>query len=152
MMFGRLSAQEEAKSREKSALDRRIMTEVKGVKTGLPEAVRAALRSDPQLQWEEAELFAAAQRILSKMEAMNHEYLKWWEVMLALFGGWVGYSAPIGVRTTSYNVCYTKLLRHYMADVRHHYHRHEMVEEAVYDATETAPYEMALHGQSYNFV
>ncbi|CAM4399146.1 hypothetical protein U9M73_11580 [Paenibacillus phoenicis] len=97
MMFGRLSAREEAESREKSVLDRRIMTEVKGVKTGLSEAVRAALRSDPQLQREEEELFAAAQRILSKMEAMNHEYLKWWEVMLALFGGWVGYYAPVGV-------------------------------------------------------
>lgn len=96
-MFGRLSPEEEAKARQTAALDRRIMADVKGVKTKLSEAIFDELRKDPQLAQEEAQLRAAAQRILNKMEAVDGEYLKWWEVMLALMTGWGGYFAPVGI-------------------------------------------------------
>ncbi|HUC91957.1 MAG TPA: hypothetical protein VMS09_08005 [Paenibacillus sp.] len=96
-MFGRLSPQEEAKGREAAALDRRIMADVKGVKTKLSESILTELRKDPRLVRNEAQLRAAAKRILNKMDAVSGEYLKWWEVMLALLIGWGGYYAPVGV-------------------------------------------------------
>ena len=36
-------------------------------------------------------------------------------------------------------------LEKFLADVRHHYHEHGMVDEAIYDAIETSPYEISLH-------
>ncbi|MFC0213872.1 hypothetical protein ACFFK0_15685 [Paenibacillus chartarius] len=96
-MFGRLSPQEEAQGREAAALDRRIMADVKEVKTRLSEAVMAELLKDPRIARDEEELRDAVKRILKKMDAVNSEYLKWWEVMLALLSGWGGYYAPVGV-------------------------------------------------------
>lgn len=96
-MFGRLSPQEEAKGKEAAALDRRVMSDVKGVKTKLSETILAELRKDPQLARSDAQLRAAAGRILSKMDGLSHEYLKWWEAMAALLIGWGGYYAPVGV-------------------------------------------------------
>lgn len=43
-------------------------------------------------------------------------------------------------------------LRLFFSDVRHHYHRHGMVEEAIYEAADGAPYEMALHGHELHEV
>lgn len=33
----------------------------------------------------------------------------------------------------------------FLTDVRHHYHEHNMIEEAIYDTIEGCPYEMSLH-------
>ncbi len=96
-MFGRLSAEDEAKAKEAAALDRRIIADVKGVKKRLSEAVITELRKDPLLTQNEAQLHAAAKRMVQKLEALNGEYLKWWEVMLALLIGLGGYYAPAGL-------------------------------------------------------
>lgn len=37
------------------------------------------------------------------------------------------------------------LLEKFIGDVRHHYHEHGMIDEAIYDAIEDSKYEMALH-------
>lgn len=38
-----------------------------------------------------------------------------------------------------------QLLEKFIGDVRHHYHEHGMIDEAIYDAIEDSKYEMALH-------
>jgi hypothetical protein len=96
-MFGRLPAGEEEKAKEAAALDRRIIADVKGMNQRANEKVMAELGKDPQLARDEAQLRAAAQRIMRKLEALNGEYLKWWEILLALLTGWGGYHAPVGV-------------------------------------------------------
>jgi hypothetical protein len=40
-----------------------------------------------------------------------------------------------------------KQLSHLMTDVRHHYHQHGMVEEAIYEAAQGAKFEASLHGE-----
>lgn len=37
------------------------------------------------------------------------------------------------------------LLEKFIGDVRHHYHEHGMIDEAIYDSVEDSKYEMALH-------
>lgn len=38
----------------------------------------------------------------------------------------------------------------FLGDIRHHYHEHGMIDEAIYDAIEESPYEIALHaGRMY---
>ncbi|HEX3028805.1 MAG TPA: hypothetical protein VHT34_05790 [Clostridia bacterium] len=38
-----------------------------------------------------------------------------------------------------------KQFEKFTSDMRHNYHEHNMVDEAIYDSTETCPYEMSLH-------
>ncbi|RJG21345.1 hypothetical protein [Paenibacillus thiaminolyticus] len=45
-----------------------------------------------------------------------------------------------------------KQLPHFNSDVRHHFHRHGMVEEAVLEAAEAATYEASLHGKKIHEV
>lgn len=97
-MFGRLSPEEEAKARESAAMDRRILSQVKGVNKPNEASVLAMLRGEPQFSQNEENVRAAAARIQHKMEAIDNEYLKWWEVMLAVLAGWGGYMAPVCVR------------------------------------------------------
>ncbi len=36
---------------------------------------------------------------------------------------------------------------HFLGDVRHHFHEHGMIDEAIYDAVEEGPHEIGLHAQ-----
>ncbi|THF74385.1 hypothetical protein [Cohnella fermenti] len=96
-LFGRLSPEEAAQAQVESAEDRRILQRVSGTRDNPSVAVLRELRKDPQLAGDETQLRAAAQRILGKMDASRGNYLKWWEVMLALLAGWGGYFAPFGI-------------------------------------------------------
>ncbi|MCD1261269.1 hypothetical protein B5M42_020930 [Paenibacillus athensensis] len=96
-LFGQLSSAEQAKAVEETALDRRIIAVVKGMSEQVNEAVIAELQKVPQLAQDEGRLTAAAHRIVQKLDAINGEYMKWWEAMLSLLIGWGGYDAPLGV-------------------------------------------------------
>ena len=63
-------------------------------------------------------------------------------------GLWVGHGILSDMGVHRLEVRLLRQLRNFMGDVRHHYHRHGMVEEAIYDAADGAPYEMTLHGQA----
>ncbi|MEK3866898.1 hypothetical protein MHH60_25860 [Paenibacillus sp. FSL H7-0716] len=62
-------------------------------------------------------------------------------------GLWVGHGILLDMGVHRLEMRLLRQLRLFLGDVRHHYHRHGMVEEAIYDAADGAPYEMALHGQ-----
>jgi hypothetical protein len=94
-MFGRLSPEETKAAKDAAALDRKILADVKEAKSRIYEAVLSRLRQEPAFAQNEQQLHAAAQRILRKLEALNREYLKWWEVMLGLLIGWGGYFVPV---------------------------------------------------------
>ncbi|CAM3660996.1 MULTISPECIES: hypothetical protein [Paenibacillus] len=61
-------------------------------------------------------------------------------------GFWVGHGILSDNLVHRLETRLLRQLRHFFSDVRHHYHRHGMVEEAIYEAADGAPYEMALHG------
>lgn len=68
-------------------------------------------------------------------------------LLLTVTAIWVGHGMVADAFIHRLENRLLRQLRHFMADVRHHFHRHGMVEEAIYDAAEAAPYEMALHGK-----
>lgn len=43
-------------------------------------------------------LRADAQRIIGKLEKLDRQYVKWWQALLTVLAGWVGYWAPVGIR------------------------------------------------------
>lgn len=67
---------------------------------------------------------------------------------MLVIGLWVGHGILSDIGVHRLEIRLLRQLRLYMGDVRHHYHRHGMVEEAIYDAADGAPYEMALHGEA----
>ncbi|WP_214629700.1 hypothetical protein [Paenibacillus agaridevorans] len=62
-------------------------------------------------------------------------------------GLWVGHGILSDMGVHRLEMRLLRQLRLFLGDVRHHYHRHGMVEEAIYESADSAPYEMALHGQ-----
>ncbi|MCD1261337.1 hypothetical protein B5M42_021280 [Paenibacillus athensensis] len=96
-LFGQLSPSEEAKALEAAALDRRVIHAVKGVSAQTEETMIALLRRELPASTQ-AELRMTARRILSKLSMLDGEYVKWWEVLLALLAGWGGYALPVGIR------------------------------------------------------
>nr|WP_238357786.1 hypothetical protein [Cohnella zeiphila] len=97
-MFGRLSPEEEAKGKAEAAMDRAVIRNVQKERPPLrSEAILNELHKNPEIAKDEVKLRSAAQRILAKMNALHSNYLRWWEVMLALLAGWGGYFAPLGV-------------------------------------------------------
>lgn len=62
-------------------------------------------------------------------------------------GLWVGHGILSDMGVYRLEMRLLRQLRLFLGDVRHHYHRHGMVDEAVYESADSAPYEMALHGQ-----
>lgn len=96
-LFGRPSPEEEAKARVAAELDRQIIQSVRGMKDHVRETIWFRLQQQPQLAQKEAELNRAAQRIQAKLTALDNEYLKWWEVLVALLAGTGAYYGPLGM-------------------------------------------------------
>ncbi len=99
-----------------------------------------------------------------RLETMRSALLMWLILLLAaiplilavrdLFtlamlgiGLWVGHGILSDMGVHRLEMRLLRQLRLFLGDVRHHYHRHGMVEEAIYESADGAPYEMALHGQ-----
>lgn len=66
---------------------------------------------------------------------------------MVAIGCWVGHGMLTDVSVQRLELRLLRQLRQFFSDLRHHYHRHGMVEEAMYEAADEAPYEMSLHGQ-----
>lgn len=96
-LFGQLSPAEEAKAIETAAMDRRIIQSVKGVRLKTEETIVALLRRELPAS-NQNDLRVTARRILSKLSMLDGEYVKWWEVFLALLASWGGYALPVGIR------------------------------------------------------
>ncbi len=91
--FGRLAPEEQAKAQAASELDRQILQRIRGTKSHVRETIWLQLQQHSQLT--EAELNRAAQRIQAKLISLDNEYLKWWEVLLAIVVGTGGYYGPL---------------------------------------------------------
>lgn len=97
-MFGRMSPKEEAKAIETSEFDRRVIDKVseRGVRT--QDAIAEAIREqavEPNLDREA--VIASVRRISAKLDEMNGEYFKWWELLLGILAGTAGYYVPLWI-------------------------------------------------------
>ncbi|GGH22719.1 hypothetical protein [Paenibacillus segetis] len=97
VLFGKVSPEESEKAKESVEMDAIVMN-----KTGMSGAASydtvanltsSAMRSTGNMPNHE-QLTLAVNRILDKLDRWNGEYLKWWEVVLSLFAGYLGYMIP----------------------------------------------------------
>ena len=78
--------------------DNIILDQYRGKTNTTVEQIRAAVeRLDYYEDAEEEELDSAAERIYEKLQVVNSEYLKWFELLLACVFAVIGYMAPIWI-------------------------------------------------------
>lgn len=98
VFFGTMSQGDAKEAAEIVELDKQIMVEA-GMKpnseydqiSGFISKLMA-VRGMPQ---DDKLLSATAERVMDKLDRWNAEYLKWWELVISLFAGWIGYHAPV---------------------------------------------------------
>lgn len=97
VLFGKMSTEESEKAKESAVMDAMVMKEA-GMSGSasydmVADLTSSAMSSEGDRPSHE-QLTLAVNRILNKLERWNGEYLKWWEVVLSLFAGYIGYSLP----------------------------------------------------------
>ena len=86
--------------------DNIILDQYRGKQNTTVEQIRAAVeRLDYYEDAEEEELDSAAERIYEKLQVVNSEYLKWFELLLACVFAVIGYMAPIWILYFQVKMC-----------------------------------------------
>ncbi|MEK4372322.1 hypothetical protein CXK86_19965 [Paenibacillus sp. BGI2013] len=97
-MFGRMSEEELREAKSITDFDSTIIKHMKEVKdNNLQDRVVQMIKQDPEVATNDTLLNASTERILAKMDRINSEYMKWWEILICLLMGWVGYQLPYWV-------------------------------------------------------
>ncbi|QDH23413.1 hypothetical protein [Saccharibacillus brassicae] len=97
LMIGRVDGAERAEAERRTAFDRKIMDEFRGMRGDVEEALRRRVRDTAGAVLGEAEQNEAAVRIARKLDRMNDEYLKAWELLLAVAAGAAASFVPVGI-------------------------------------------------------
>ncbi|RRJ55019.1 hypothetical protein EHV15_35550 [Paenibacillus oralis] len=94
-MFGRMSSQELQEAQSTTDFDRKIIEQLKGVsKNSLHDKIVQMVKQDQKVANNDTLLNSTTQRILAKINKIDAEYFKWWEILISLLMGWVGYQGP----------------------------------------------------------
>jgi hypothetical protein len=94
-MFGKLTEQELQVAQSITDFDSNIIKQLKGVKKDeLHDKIVELVKQNEEVATNDTLLNATTQRILAKIDQINAEYLKWWEFLICLLMGWVGYQTP----------------------------------------------------------
>jgi len=94
-LIGEMSVREEQKAKEITKRQNKILDQFRGKTDTTEKDIKKAMkRSADYKDVKESEIDEEAAQILSKLEIINSEYLKWFEVLMALSFAAVGYAAP----------------------------------------------------------
>lgn len=94
-LFGRMSNEELVEAKATTDFDRRIIEQLKGVsKDSLQDKIVLLVKQDQNVATNDTLLNSTTQRILGKIDTIEAEYLKWWEILISLLMGWVGFQSP----------------------------------------------------------
>lgn len=98
-IFGKLSPEEEKKAQAITDSDRQIIEAVRAERDPQlrEEAVRTAVAAKAGRNGSKETVNKDAARILGKIDLLETEYLKWWELVLAVGVAMLGYYLPLGM-------------------------------------------------------
>ncbi|WP_152393724.1 hypothetical protein [Paenibacillus guangzhouensis] len=97
MMLGQVDAQSQEKANERLELERKITLTMKDEHEFVYEKVAGAVEQSEVAFKNEIEKKSVVQRIVTKIEHLSDEYVKWWEVLISFFIGWLAYYIPIAL-------------------------------------------------------
>lgn len=97
-IIGGLSEKDEKKAMEITEQDNTFLDKFKGKLDTTEAQIKSAVaKSKYYKDAEDTEIETAAKRIYDKLQVVNSEYMKWFELLLAFVFAIIGYMAPIGI-------------------------------------------------------
>ncbi len=97
-IIGGLSEKDEKKAMEITKQDNVFLDKFKGKLNTTESQIKSAVaKSKYYKDAEDTEIETAAKRIYDKLQIVNSEYMKWFELLLAFVFAIIGYMAPIGI-------------------------------------------------------
>lgn len=95
MLLGKTSVVEQQKMEERIRVEREIIQQSLHKTEDVREYVAQSLTRSPLKYRSETEWKDHINVILNKITRLQQEYLKWWEVLLSMIVGWLGYYLPV---------------------------------------------------------
>lgn len=96
LMIGRIDEAERMEAERRTKFDLEIMNQFAGLEADWEEALRSRIRETSGSALSEIQQNEAAARIADKLVKANSEYLKWWELLIAVAAGAAVYFVPTG--------------------------------------------------------
>ncbi len=97
-IIGKLSEKDEKKAMEITKQDNVFLDKFRGKLETTQKQIEAAVRdSDYYKDAKDEEISKAVERIYNKLQIVNSEYMKWFELLLAFVFAIIAYMAPIGI-------------------------------------------------------
>lgn len=93
--FGQLSLEQEHEAKQLATKDRQVMEQIGMSSTANYDQVAVVVEQHEDSLTSREVLVSNVQRILDKLQQYNSEYLKWWECLLAVLIGVIGYQLPL---------------------------------------------------------
>ncbi|WP_339255853.1 hypothetical protein MKZ12_17600 [Paenibacillus sp. FSL R5-0713] len=94
-MFGAMAEADLRKAKEKTALDQSVLESVEMNRGATYEEVSNALQQLSPVQLDHDTQSETIMRIMQKLEVYNKQYVRWWEMIIAILIGVAGYYMPI---------------------------------------------------------
>lgn len=98
VFFGTMSQDDAEAAAEIVDMDKQVMAETGMDSNREYDQIAASITqvmAERGLQPNDNQLVATAERVIDKLKRWNAEYLKWWELLLSLIAGWIGYCVPV---------------------------------------------------------
>ena len=93
-LIGDMGAKEEERAKERTERQNVILNELRGKNPTLEQIESTMKRNKVYDGFSDSEIESEAETIQEKLSTINKEYLKWFEVLLAIMFAEVGYYAP----------------------------------------------------------
>ncbi|MCF7753768.1 hypothetical protein KQ941_04865 [Paenibacillus xylanexedens] len=94
-MFGAMAEADLRKAEEKTALDQSVLKSVEMNRGATYEEVSKALQQLSPVQLDHDTQAETIARIMQKLEVYNKQYVRWWEMIIAILMGAAGYYMPV---------------------------------------------------------
>ncbi|SDC48127.1 hypothetical protein SAMN05428987_1480 [Paenibacillus sp. CF095] len=94
-MFGAMAEADLRKAEEKTALDQSVLESVEMNRGATYEEVSKALQQLSPVQLDHDTQNETITRIMQKLEVYNKQYVRWWEMIIAILMGVAGYYMPV---------------------------------------------------------
>ncbi|MEO2258414.1 hypothetical protein ABGV43_16105 [Paenibacillus amylolyticus] len=94
-MFGAMAEADLRKAEEKTALDQSVLKSVEMNRGATYEEVSQALQQLSPVQLDHDTQNETITRIMQKLEVYNKQYVRWWEMIIAILMGVAGYYMPV---------------------------------------------------------
>lgn len=94
-LIGEMSEREEQKAIETTKRQNKILDQFRGKTKTTLKQIETAMRNIKEYRdMKDDEIADEAKQIMEKLEVINKEYLKWFEVLIALFFAAIGFASP----------------------------------------------------------